>query len=183
MFSRICGFYNAIPSFWGIFPTLSARLSPFYELSLLSPGVAGASICGCQVNEWGGVGVREKSAIDHWPQYLRENRGLWRLADWRTCAKEGHSVFSFGKLLPWWNMGPSFPNILTTPEKPGISIRSEVSQFYVFRVLIFQNIVGPNQTQARWSGAPVFHLCFGRALLWTTMVLDWTTGNYWMAIS
>lgn len=93
------------------------------------------------------VGIREKSDIDAWPQYLGEDRKLWRLADWRTCVKEGHSLLSFSTLLSWWNMGPSFPNILTIPEKPGISILWEISQFYVFRVLIFQDIVGSNQKE------------------------------------
>lgn len=140
------------PSFWRIFPTLSAWLSPFYELSLMAPGVTGASICGCQVNEWGRADIRGKSDIDDWPQYFEESRRSWRQADWRTCAKEGHSLLTFSKLLPSWNMGPSLPNILTIPEKPGISILWEISQFYVFRVSIFQNIVGPNQKQViEWT--------------------------------
>lgn len=80
------------PSFWRIFPTLSAWLSPFYELSLMAPGVTGASICGCQVNEWGRADIRGKSDIDDWPQYFGESRRLWRQADWRTCTKEGHSL-------------------------------------------------------------------------------------------
>lgn len=46
--------YNGISSFWSSSLTLSAWSPPFYELLLIAPGSTDASVCSCQMNEWGG---------------------------------------------------------------------------------------------------------------------------------
>lgn len=147
-FLCIHAFYNGVLSFWSFFFTLSTWSSPFYELPLIAPGATDSNIWNCQVNEWDGVGIRKKNATDYCPQCLRDKRELWRL--WQTgehMLRGTNSPLTFSKLLPWWNMDPSFSNIPTIPKKPVISVLCKISQFYTFRVLIFQNITGLKQKQ------------------------------------